>query len=488
MKQIGLTATFLLCCFSIIKGQSPDGAPRSRNYSLVQQRLSQGWNTWDVNSVATQVLLPEGLAIRVGLKHRTTVASESFLAGALIGRQTTGAEHVFPGPHAYGGSYTDLRLSWRGHDLRLESAHDGRDLVFLATPVTSQHPSSVPPVIVFSVNFLWQRQGSVERLPGRIEARGPSGNVPVYFTGDGSLRVDVPVSGPYFASSFQQPVAVSTGKPHTLEEIRSIIDRQRAAYIASNLRNGKPSAIADAIQTVLGWDTIFDPEQNRVFSPVSRVWSINWGGYVLFDWDTFFAASLSSVGDRDLAYANAIETLRELTPEGFVANFARAGGWKSFDRSEPPVGSITVADLYRKFRDRWFIQDAFEPLLRWNRWWAAHRDRDSYLVWGSDPGNPPRNLDDSSVGTLQGAKFESGLDNSPMYDGASYDSSSHQMEFADVGLMGMYIADCDALAYIADILGRSAESHELRERAAKYRKSLATLWDEKSGIYLNKDL
>lgn len=488
MKQIGLAAILLLCCFSIVKGQPPDGAPRSRNYALVQQRLSQGWNTWDVNSVAAQVLLPEGLAIRVGLKHRTTVASESFLADALIGRQTPDAEQVFPGPHAYDGSYTDLRLSWRGHDLRLESAHDGHDLVFLATPVVSQHPSSVPPVIVFSVSFLWQRQGSAERLPDRIEARGPSGNIPIYFTGNGSSRVDVPVAGPYFASSFQQPVAVGTGKPRTLEEIRSIIDRQHAAYIASNVRNGKPSAIADAIQTVLGWDTIFDPEQNRVFSPVSRVWSVNWGGYVLFDWDTFFAASLASVGDRDLAYANAIETLRELTPEGFVANFARAGGWKSFDRSEPPVGSITVADLYRKFHDRWLLQDAFEPLLRWNRWWAAHRDSHGYLVWGSDPGNQPRNLDDSSVGALQGAKYESGLDNSPMYDGASYNSSSHQMEFADVGLMGMYIADCDALANIADILGRSAESHELRERAAKYRKSLATLWDEKSGIYLNKDL
>jgi neutral trehalase len=62
------------------------------------------------------------------------------------------------------------------------------------------------------------------------------------------------------------------------------------------------------------------------------------------------------------------------------------------------------------------------------------------------------------------------------------------MQFADVGLMGMYIADCDALANISDILGKQAESRELRERSAKYRASLATLWDDKAGIYLNKDL
>ncbi|HEX6546691.1 MAG TPA: trehalase family glycosidase [Bryobacteraceae bacterium] len=473
---------------AIVPGNATNVAPRSHDYALVQQRLSRGWNTWDVNSVTTQVLLPDGLAIHVGLKHRSTLASESFLRNALIGRQNAGAEQVFPGPHAYDGSYSEVRLSWREHDLRLTSAHDGKDLVLLATPLASPHPSNVPPVIVFSVNFLWNREGTVKRFQNRIEARGPSGEVPIFFSSEGNLPVEVPVEGPYFAASFQQPVAISTGRQRTLAEIQSIIERQHAEYVASNVKKGKASPISDAIQTVLAWDTIFEPEKNRVISPVSRIWSVNWGGYVLFDWDTFFAASLAAVGNRDLAYANAIETLRELTPEGFVANFARAGDWKSFDRSEPPVGAITVLNLYRKFHDRWFLEDTFEPLLRWNRWWSKHRDRNGYLVWGSDAENQPRNLDDSSVGTLQGAKFESGLDNSPMYDDASYDPPTHQMQFADVGLMGMYIADCDALANISDILGKQAQSRELRERSAKYRAALATLWDDKAGIYLNKDL
>jgi len=57
-----------------------------------------------------------------------------------------------------------------------------------------------------------------------------------------------------------------------------------------------------------------------------------------------------------------------------------------------------------------------------------------------------------------------------------------------VGLMGMYIADCDALASIATELGKTTEAAELSARAAKYRKTLATLWDEKTGIFRNKDL
>ncbi len=180
--------------------------------------------------------------------------------------------------------------------------------------------------------------------------------------------------------------------------------------------------------------------------------------------------------------------LNEATPSGVVPNYGRAGGWKSSDRSEPPVGAITVLGIYNQYHDRWLLEDSFSRLLRWNLWWAQHRDMQGYLTWGSDPQSKPINLDDGSKGTMQGARFESGLDNSPMYDAPSYDSATHQMELADVGLMGLYIADCNALTTIADILDKTDEAKGLRQRADKYRASLSTLWDEKSGIYLNKDL
>jgi putative isomerase len=183
-----------------------------------------------------------------------------------------------------------------------------------------------------------------------------------------------------------------------------------------------------------------------------------------------------------------LETLREETPQGFVPNYARAGNWKSTDRSEPPVGAITVLALYRKFHDRWFLEDAFAPLLSWNRWWNEHRQMQGYIVLGSDPQNEPANLDDGSRGTWQGAVYESGLDNSPMYEGTFYNPQTHLLEYADVGMTSLYIADCDALAEIADTLGKVTEAKELGDRAERYRAKLATLWDEKAGIFLNKDL
>jgi putative isomerase len=468
---------------------------RSSEYQDLQARLGRGWNTWDVHSVATQVLLPEGLAIHVALKHNSTEWHGEFLSDILIGRQGSNVEQVFPGPHAWDGSYTDLRFSWQGHSVRIQSAYEGQDLVLLTTPLPSPSASvsnaaALPPTIAVSVNFLWNRPGIVQKEKEHLEAQGPVRTISIYCTcGAGDIGVvDLPVAGPYFALDFTAPVGISTGRSRSYHEIQEVLDRQKHVYDQSISAAGIAAPIADAIQTTLGWDTIYEPEGRRVVSPVSRVWSVGWGGYVIFDWDNFFAATMAGIGNRDLAYANAIETLRESTAQGFVPNYARARGWKSSDRSEPPVGSITVLGLYQKFQDRWLLRDTFEPLLRWNRWWSEHRSIQGYLTWGSDGENEPANLDDRSRGTRDGAILESGLDNSPMYDAVTYDTGTHRLQWADVGLMSLYIADCDALATMAQILGRSAEAQELHDRSSRYRSKLATLWDESTGIFLNKDL
>jgi neutral trehalase len=48
--------------------------------------------------------------------------------------------------------------------------------------------------------------------------------------------------------------------------------------------------------------------------------------------------------------------------------------------------------------------------------------------------------------------------------------------------------DCHSLAEIAAILGKKADADELNKRTAFYTRKLATLWDNKSGIFLNKRL
>ena len=477
MKR-ALLPLFFFCAAWVFNGAVACGqSPRSPEYEAVQKNLAQGWNTWDVYSVGAQVLLPLGYTVRVGLRSNSALNSDAFLSDYHIGSQGNEGADVAVGPHTWNGSYTEVRVSWRGHRFLLQSAHDGADLVMLATPLESSTP--LPPTLVISAGVLWNRAGSASNAGDHIAIGDGTEQVEVYWTGrQEGAHAGPPLASAYFAAVFREPIGICTGRPRDLAEIRSVIER------------GKPKTDApeNRVETVMGWDTIYDPEGSRVISPVSRLWSVQWGGYVLFDWDTFFAATLSAQGDKDLAYANAAEVLREETDDGFVPNYARAGGWKSFDRSEPPVGAITVLALYRKYHEAWFLRDTFGALMSWNRWWDRHRNLDGYLVWGSDPAQSRVNPDDPSVGTLQAAKFESGLDNSPMYDGAPFDAATGKMHVADVGLIGLYVADCNALADIAAVLGKHAEEGELRGRSLLYTAKLQTLWDEKSGIFLNRNL
>jgi putative isomerase len=491
------------CLLSAAAAAAP--AARSPDYAAVQARLQRGWNSWDTNTVAGQVLLPYGLEIRLGVKKASAENTDAFLPTALIGRKGTSDEIVYPGPHSYDGSYTQFRLTWRGIALQLETAHAGDDLVMLVTPLSKPAPpvsaaaeranttfrseeeaTSQSPVAVLSAGMVWNRPGSVALEGADIVARLPGKVVPIHAAGPVLADAQVPVIGPYFAFRLDRPAGISTGQVRSVGEIAAIVARARSAFASRTTAAGTSGEVRGAIETVLGWDTIYDPVGGRVLSPVSRIWNQNWGGYVVFDWDTFFAATMASLGSRDLAYANALEVLNEVTPDGFVPNFARAGGWKSWDRSEPPVGAVTILGLHRRFHDRWLLRDSYDRLLRWNRWWPERRSVGDYLVWGSNTGPSPINPDDLSPGTLQGAKYESGLDNSPMYDGAGFDGGL--MRLADVGLISLYIADCDALADIAGELGRPQDMAELRARAARFRRGLATLWDPATHIYRNKDL
>lgn len=67
-----------------------------------------------------------------------------------------------------------------------------------------------------------------------------------------------------------------------------------------------------------------------------------------------------------------------------------------------------------------------------------------------------------------------------------FDPANHLMLMHDAGLNGLYIADCEALADIAAVLGQAEAAEELHSRAAAYRQALAGRWDEARGTYLNR--
>jgi hypothetical protein len=252
----------------------------STTYARLQRNMARGWNTWNTRSVTSHVLLPEGLSINVGIKHNA-IYQETWLPELLIGRQGPDAEQVFPGihtnvPHAEDGLYTDLRVRWRGHDMRIQSATQQNDLVLLVTPLRNE--AALAPTIVFSISMLWNRSGSLQKSKYHMAASLPGKTVNVYLTGQDSVDFGIPVAGAYFTTVLGGPVAVSTGKPRSLEEVQSIIERTRVTAEQRAGENTPAAEIQRAIQTVLNWDTIHEPEHGRVITPVSRIFNIICGG------------------------------------------------------------------------------------------------------------------------------------------------------------------------------------------------------------------
>jgi len=439
--------------------------------------MIKGFNTWYNNSVLTYVLLPEGIALSLGFKFYNT---SQVLLDSLIGR-----EDIHPGPRSYDGTYTELNLKCLGHEIIIQSTVIDENQYVLITPVKTDIKA---PALLVSSAILWNKEGYVFLNDGRLTARTPGRNLEIFTDGKPHRQMNTGLTNPYLSVELSSPAAVSTDKSVSAAELKAIMEKQKKTVLDDCSKYGRLAEAYNAMRTCLAWDTIYEPEKDQICSPVSRIWSNSWGGYVLFDWDTYFSSLIAAMENKELAYANAIAITREKTEAGFIPNFSAADDNKSRDRSQPPVGSMTIRELYRRFREKWIVEYLYDDLLEWNRWFAENRRLpNGQLCWGSNPyeGKTGKEWETNGVNDRFGAALESGLDNAPMYDDIPFNKSTHLMELADVGLTGLYIMDCEALADLADIIGRS-EAPELRERAEKSKQGLEEMWDEDFGLYCNK--
>ncbi len=417
----------------------------SKEYIELNNRLKKGWNNWDAENVLSQILLPQGHSVNFRI-----VCGKDTVANPHLGDNEIPGLVITPFGHAYDGSYSDMLIKWKGMNIRMQTAAVGEELMVLF--INDRPNDSTKLIIIPDIDiFTTTGKGNTLKLAGKV--------------------------------------GISTQRAVSIDEIENKISQAEKKHDSVRAQYGTNSKLYDAMQSVFAWNTIYDAANDRVFTPVSRAWCQG-QGFVLFEWDTYFGCYQLSMDNKDLAYANLIAITKEITSDGFVPNFTTIKN-KSTDRSQPPVGSRVVNEIYKKYQDKWILNLLFDDLLTWNRWWPKNRDTNGYLCWGSDPipiTPEMGSLDRRAINKMQGAKFESGLDDSPMYDSIAYDPEHHIMKLADVGLMSLYIMDCNALAEIAQVLNKSDIAAELKARAAKYGKALETLWDEKAGIYLNKNL
>lgn len=276
-------------------------------------------------------------------------------------------------------------------------------------------------------------------------------------------------------------------------KIDSILEEKAKVYNSSRPTiTGLFAGTQHAVTNSIMWNTLYAPAYDSFFPSDSRQDAHQWGGWIAGEWD-FFTTLLTSLEDpaQSEAYAKAI--LLSQTPTGMLPNMASAAATTP-DRSNPPVGAFSIWKIYERWHDRSLIEWAYPRLKKYHEWWFAnrgdgqpHRDgnRDGLLEWGSDRGSSPTV---GGRGELQAAKWESGMDDSPMWDDAQYNNQTYTMTLDDVGLNSMYAADADCLAQMALLLGRQEDARQYSAEYARMKQLIQSkLWNPQDGIYESRN-
>lgn len=285
--------------------------------------------------------------------------------------------------------------------------------------------------------------------------------------------------------------------------IDTLLEEEQKRYEKIRLRIDKLyTGVERAITNNLFWMTLYQAGKHRLYTPAGRRWIFPRpeGGrdhWTIFEWDSFFNALELSVESFKHARDVLVSVLETQYPNGNIPNWrGRFGGTP--DRSQPPVGSYVVLKYFLKSGDTDLLRFAYPILKKWHAFWTAPRwdgqprrdgNSDGLLEWGSDEALVAEKVPswEMNVPGKQRAMWESGQDDLPNWDAASFSEVTGTLTMNCLDLNSLYALDAWCLSQMANILG---EPRERREYLAEYEqiKNLVNdqLWDEKEGFYFDR--
>ncbi|WP_283178961.1 trehalase family glycosidase [Gemmobacter sp. 24YEA27] len=253
------------------------------------------------------------------------------------------------------------------------------------------------------------------------------------------------------------------------------------APVPGSLHEGASAGALEAIRDITGWNTVWDAENHRPYTKVTRIWNL--GRYAVWYNDQCYAALLAGVLDPDLARQNMAVAHGGATPRGNIACIVTSNdAW--VDRSQPPLGALVAWSLFLRLGERSLLSAQYEILLRNHRWWRRERDPDQFGLISCGSSDVGAAL---YQGTHFGARNETGMDNSATHDEAVWQAESRSLSTWDLGLNCVVALDAEMLSLIAAELGDTATATEMRELAGTHRRLIREkLWDESRQIFANR--
>jgi putative isomerase len=189
-----------------------------------------------------------------------------------------------------------------------------------------------------------------------------------------------------------------------------------------------------------------------------------------WQWDAFFHALAYRYVDQKLAENQlrlVLDHQREdgmipdaIHDEGTVTQWRLPGSDQEVEVTKPPLIAWTALKLYQTSGNRDFLDEVYEPIQRWNRWWFKKNDDDGDgIVQYNHP-------------------YSSGLDDSPLWD--------EGMPVESPELNTYLVIAMDALAEMAGILGLTTDAAPSMWRAhagALVQNMRAHFWDDEAGVF-----
>jgi glycogen debranching enzyme len=185
----------------------------------------------------------------------------------------------------------------------------------------------------------------------------------------------------------------------------------------------------------------------------------------VWQWDAFFHALAYRHLDLKLAKDQMRIVLDHQRPDGMIPDAIHDEGTVTrltfpieADVTKPPLLAWAAWKLFQTDGDREFLEEIYEPVVRWNNWWFAQNDTDGNgLCEYQHP-------------------FSSGLDDSPLWD------EGMPVEAPD---LNTYLClQQEALSRMAGVIGLADEARLWAERADRLAAAmLADMWDPEAGLF-----
>ncbi len=185
----------------------------------------------------------------------------------------------------------------------------------------------------------------------------------------------------------------------------------------------------------------------------------------IWQWDAYFHALAYRHIDPNLAHDQLRILLDHQRADGMIPDAVHDEGTVTrlnfpveADVTKPPLIAWTAWKLYEIDHDREFLDEIYEPIVRWNNWWFEKNDIDGN---GLCEYHHP---------------FSSGLDDSPLWD------DGLPVESPD---LNTYLClQQEALGKIAEVLGLPADAaHWARRAEAQAEQMVKLRWDADAGLF-----